>query len=88
LKKKVALTGPVSQLEAMEAALLCYIFEYPEQGVSVNTFNLALRASFLSSEFHEKSFTARCSAVKRFMTAHLFLYRMGTHTSQRPLAEV
>ena len=34
------------------------------------------------------SFTVRCSAVKHFMVAHLFLYRMGTHTLQRPPAEV
>ena len=84
----MALTGPVSQLKAVEGALLRYIFEYREQGVSVNTFNLALRASFLSPEFREKSFTARCSPVKHFMTAHLFLYQMGTHTSQRPPTEV
>ena len=87
-KKKATLPGPASQMKAIEGALLHYIFEYREQGVSVNTFNLALRASFLSPEFREKSFTARCSAVKRFMVAHLFSYRMGTHTSQRPPAEV
>ncbi len=73
-KKKAALPGPVSQLKAIKGALLCYIFEYREQGVSVNTFNLTLRASFILPEFREKSFTARCSAVKRFMTDHSFSY--------------
>ena len=87
-KKKAALPGPVSQLQAIKGALLRYIFEYREQGVSVNTLNLALRASFLSLKFREKSFTVRCSAVKRFVTAHLFSYRMGTHTLQCPPAEV
>jgi hypothetical protein len=87
-KKKAALPGPASQLKAIEGALLHYIFEYREQGVSVDTFKLAMRASFLSPEFRKKSFTVRCSAVKRFMTAHSFSYRMGTHTSQRPPAEV
>jgi hypothetical protein len=87
-KKKVALPGPVSQLQAIEGALLRYIFKYSKQGVLVNTFNLTLRASFLLPEFREKSFTARCSAVKRFMVAHSFSYRMGMHTSQRPPAEV
>ena len=87
-KKKAALPGPASQLKAIEGALLRYIFKYRKQGVLVNTFNLALRASFLLPEFREKSFTARCSTVKHFMTAHLFSYRMGTHTSQRPPAEV
>jgi hypothetical protein len=87
-KKKAALPGPASQLKAIEGALLRYIFEYHKQGVSVDTFKLAMRASFLLPEFREKSFTARCSAVKRFMIAHLFSYQMGTHTSQRPPAKV
>ena len=47
-KKKAALTGPVSQLKAIEGARMRYIFEYREQGLSVNTFNLTLRVSFLS----------------------------------------
>ena len=42
----------------------------------------------MPSEFHTKSFTARCSCVKRFMHAHSYTYRMGKHTSQRPPAEV
>ena len=54
-KKKATLTGPVSQLKAIEGALLSYIFEYREQEVVVNTFMVVLRASF--------SFTARCTAV-------------------------
>ena len=87
-KKKAALPGPVSQLKAIKGALLRYIFKYCEQGVSVNTFNLALRVSFLSPEFYEKSFTAGCSTVKRFMVSYLFSYRMGTHTLQCPPAEV
>ena len=80
-------TGPVSQLKAIEDALLCYIFELCEQGVEINmlTVVLVLRASFILPEFRTKSFTARCSCVKRFMYAHFFSYRMGTHTSQRLL---
>ncbi len=73
-KKKAALPGPASQLKAIEDALLRYIFEYREQGVAVDTFKLAMRVSFLSPEFREKSFTARCSAVKRFKVAHSFSY--------------
>ena len=87
-KKKAALTGPSSQLRAIEDGLLRYIFEKREQGIEVNTFLVVLRASFLSPEFREKSFTARCSCVKRFLQAHSLSYRMGTHTSQRPPAEV
>jgi hypothetical protein len=86
--KKAALVGPISQLTAIKDALLRYIFEYHEQGVEVNTFLVLLRASFMSPEFRTKSFTARCSCVKRFMHAHSYTYRMGTHTSQRPPAKV
>jgi len=81
-------TGPSGQLKAIKDELLCYIFEQREQGVEIKVFMVALRASFLSPEFREKSFTARCSSVKRFMRAHSFAYRMGTHMSQRPPAEV
>ena len=87
-KKKAALTGPSSQLKAIEGDLLRYIFEQREQGVEIKVFTVVLRASYMSPEFREKSFTARCSCVKRFMHAHSFSYRMGTHTSQRPPAEV
>jgi hypothetical protein len=44
--------------------------------------------SYLSPEFCAKSFTARCSAVKRFMVTQSFAYQMGTHTLQRVPAEV
>ena len=49
-KKKVAHSGPLSQLSAIEGALLRYIFELREQGVMVNTLMVALRASFILPE--------------------------------------
>ena len=72
-KKKVAHSGPLSQLKAIEGALLRYIFKYREQGAAVNTIMIALRASFISPEFREKSLIVRCSAVKCFLIAHSFL---------------
>jgi hypothetical protein len=87
-KKKAALTGPPSQLKAIEDGLLRYIFEKREQGIEIKVFTVVLRASFVSPEFRKKSFTARCSCVKRFMHAHSFSYRMGTHTLQQPPAKV
>jgi hypothetical protein len=66
-KKKAALTGPSSQLKAIEGDLLRYIFEQREQGVEIKYFTVMLRVSYMSSEFREKSLTARCSCVKRFM---------------------
>ena len=73
-KKRAAHTGPSGQLKAIEDGLLRYIFEKREQGIEVSTFTVVLRASFLSPEFREKSFTARCSCVKRFLHAHSFSY--------------
>jgi hypothetical protein len=73
-KKKAALTGPSSQLKVIEGDLLRYIFEQREQGVEIKVFTVVLRASYMSPEFHEKSFTARFSCVKRFMRAHSFAY--------------
>jgi hypothetical protein len=73
-KKKVALTGPVSQLKTIEDDLLRYVFELHEQGVEIHMLNIVLRASFLSPEFRAKSFIARCSCVKRFIIAHSFSY--------------
>ncbi len=87
-KKKANLPGPLSQLEGIEEPLLRYIFEMREQGVIINSWNVMLRALYLSPEFCEKSFTARVSAVKRWLVAHSMRYRMGTHTGQRPPAEV
>jgi hypothetical protein len=73
-KKRAAHTGLSGQLKVIEDGLLCYIFEKCEQGVEVSTFTVVSRASFLSPEFREKSFTARCSCVKRFLHAHSFSY--------------
>ena len=63
-KKKAALPGPPSQLKAIEGALLRFIFEYREQGISVDTFKIAMRASFISPEFREKNGALqRCEAL-------------------------
>ena len=87
-RKKAKLPGPPSQLEVIDEALLRYVFEQLEQGFVVDTLKIVLRASFLFPGFRDKSFTARCSAVKRWLVAHSMRYRMGTHTSQRPPVEV
>ena len=63
----------------LEDALLHYIFELHDQGVTVNTFIVMLRASFLLPEFHAKSFTARCSAMKRFFHCP-FVHLSNGHT--------
>jgi hypothetical protein len=86
--KKATHAGPLGQLKEIEGPLLRHIFELREQGVTVSTFQVVVRASQLLPAFGAKHFTARCSAVKRFVCAHSFVYRMGTHLSQRPPEEV
>ena len=87
-KKKLTGNGPLGQLKSLEDALLHYIFKLREQGLLVNTFIAMLRVSFLSPEFRTEAYTARCSTIKCFFVAHSFTYPMGTHTLQRPPAEV
>ncbi len=86
--KKAAHAGPLGQLKAIEEPLLHHIFELHEQGVTVSTFQMVVRASQLCPTFGSKHFVARCSAVKRFVCAHSFDYRMGTHLLQRKPDEV
>ncbi len=87
-KKKAVHPGPFSQLMAIEEALLRYIFELREQGQTINTLVIVLRASYISPEFCEKSFIVQCSTVKQFCYAHLMTYQMGMHMLQHPPAEV
>jgi hypothetical protein len=86
--KKAAHAGPLGQLKAIEEPLLRHIFELHEQGVTVSTFEVFVKASQLCPMFSAKHFIAWCSAVKRFVCTHLLVYRMGTHLLQRKPEEV
>jgi hypothetical protein len=87
-KKKAAHGGLLGQLKSIEQDLLRTLFELREQGVEVNTLLVVMKASSFSPEFKAKSFTACCSTVRRFMRAHSFVYRMGTHKTQHKPEEV
>ena len=87
-KRKSAHAGPLGQLKPLEQVLRRYIFEHCEQGMTVHTFNLIVKASSLSLEFIARHFVARCSTAKQFMRAHSLVYRMGTYQSQRKPEEV
>ena len=87
-KRKANHPGPIGQLKHLEDALLRFIFEQREQGITVSILGIVVKASSLSPEFNEKHFIARTSAVKRFIHAHSLVYRMGTHESQRKPDEV
>ncbi len=80
--KKAAHADLLGQLKAIKEPLLRHIFELCEQGVRVSTFTMVVKASQLCTTFSAKHFTAGCSAVKHFVCAHSFVYRMGTHLSQ------
>ncbi len=73
-KKMCSHPGPPGQLATINEPLLRYVFEQRKQSIIVDTFKIALRASFLSPGFHEKSFTAHCSMVKRWIFAHSMAY--------------
>ena len=88
LRKKSVCAGPLSQLKTIEEPLLRFIFEMREQGMSVSTLMVTIKASQLSPEFASKSVVARRSAVKRFLRAHSLVYRIGTHVAQRDPEEV
>jgi hypothetical protein len=49
---------------------------------------IVIKASILCAQFAAKSSEAKFSAVQRFVKAHLLVYRMGTHESQRAPDEV
>jgi hypothetical protein len=81
-KKKSIHSSPLGQLKLLEEALLKYIFENHEQGIEISTLAIVVVASNLSTKFGKKNFVARCSAIKRFVKAHLLVYQMGTHFCQ------
>jgi hypothetical protein len=73
-KKKSIHPGPLGQLKPLEEALLKYFFKQPEQGIKISTLSIVVLASNLTTAFGEKDFVTRCSAVKRFVHAHLLVY--------------
>jgi len=87
-RRKANHPGPLGQMKPLADALLRHIFEQHEQGITVQTFGLVIKASSLSPEFNVKHFVARCSAVKQFMRANSLVYRMGTHETQHKSKDV
>jgi hypothetical protein len=82
-RRKANHPGPLGQLKLLADALLRHVFEQREQGITVHTFDLVIKASSLSPEFNAKHLVAWCSAVKRFLCANSLVYHMGTHELQR-----
>ena len=59
-----------------------------ETGMAVSLNSIVLKASQLSREFREKTYTARHSAMCQFINVHGFVHRMGTHLSQHKPSEM
>ena len=75
--------GVTSFLSPYTDNLLSFIFKMRETGMAVSVISIILKASQLNREFREQAYTARHSAMHRFINVHGFVHRMGTHLSQR-----
>ena len=67
--------------------LLSFIFKMKETGMAVSGNSIILKASQLSGEFREKTYTARHSAMHQFINVHSFVHQMS-HLSQRQPSEM
>ena len=63
-KRKANHPGPLGQLKPLADALLRHIFEQRKQGINVETFDLAVKASMMCPVFNAKTFVAKMSAVR------------------------
>ena len=63
-KRKASCTGSLGQLKSLEDTLLRYIYEQRKLGITVQTFNLIIKALSLSPKFDVKHFVAKCSTLK------------------------
>ena len=80
--------GVTSFLSPYTENLLSFIFEMRETGMAVSVNSIVLQASQLSREFREKTYTARHSAVHRFINVHGFVHQMRTPLSQHQPSEM
>ena len=80
--------GVTSFLSPYADNLLSFIFKMRETGMAVTVNSIILKASQLSREFREKTYTARHSAVHQFINVHGFVHQMGTHLSQHQRSEM
>ena len=80
--------GVTSFLSPYTDNLLSIIFEMRETGMAVSANSIVLKASQLSREFRGKTYTARHSAMCRFINVHGFMHQMGTHLSQHQPSEM
>ena len=80
--------GVTSFLSLYTDNLLSFIFEMRETGMAVSVNSIVLKALQLSREFREKTYTARHSAMHRFINVQGFVHWTGTHLSQHQPSEM
>ena len=68
--------------------LLSFIFEMRETGMAVSVNSVIVKASQLSREFREKTYTARHSTMRQFINVHRFMHQMGKHLLQHQPSEM
>ena len=80
--------GRKSSLTTIKSELSCSIFELHEQGLHVNTHTVQKEASRLSSNFKNKTSTAKIRSVQRFIKSIGLCHRVSTHVAQKDHKEM
>jgi DDE superfamily endonuclease len=79
--------GPISNLMPYENDILQFCFALREQAIAVSVLTIVIFCRENVEGFDQKSRCAQFQSARRFMKAHEFVYRMGTHEAQQaPLA--
>jgi hypothetical protein len=95
-KSKSICDGPTGQLDCIKEELLQWIFSRREQGIAVTMSHVVYKATSILSHlqedggggFKDNGFTARLSAVTRFLAKFDFVYRTKTNEATKSPAEV
>ena len=85
---KTTHVGFPSSLEPFTDDILEWIINQREIGVAVSIRMVTIAASFFDSQFRNKETCAKDQVIRRFVDAHDFVLRRGTHESQRTPAAV
>ena len=91
---KAICEGPEGQLHRIKEEILQWIFARREQGIVVTMSNVVYKATSIlhhqedDAAFKDNGFTARLSAVTRFLARYDFVYRTKTNEATKSPAEV
>jgi hypothetical protein len=80
--------GPCGQLEDVNEALLAWIFERREMGVTILMYSVVIQACTLLPLMEQKSFMVQWMVIRRFLNNHSIVHQLGTKVSQRYLGKL